>query len=125
MAKQPAKRRVQGGSKTPGSTGRVTPKAGSVGAGSAASHAHGTGGGSAPRASARYTPPVTREMKVSPWWVPVLFFSMLGIGVLIIILNYVELLPTWGFLPDGTSNVWLLVGLLLILTGIIVATQWH
>ena len=29
-------------------------------------------------------------------------------GTLIILLNYVELLPTWGFLPDGTSNVWLL-----------------
>ena len=64
-------------------------------------------------------------MKVSPWWVPALIFGMLGIGVVIIIFNYVELLPTWGFLPDGTSNVWLLVGLALILSGIIVATQWH
>lgn len=123
MAKQPAKRRVQG-SKTPGSTGRVTPKGGTVGAGSAAGHLHGTSKAT-PTASARYTPPVTHEMKVSPWWVPALFFGMLGIGVVIIVLNYVELLPTWGFLPDGTSNVWLLVGLALILAGIIVATQWH
>jgi hypothetical protein len=108
MAKPPAKRRVQGAS------GRVTPK----------------GGGArttprVPEASSRYTPPIPKELKVSPWWVPALMFTMLGIGTLVILLNYVELLPTWGFLPDGTSNMWLLVGLVLILTGIIVATQWH
>ena len=122
MAKQPAKRRVSG--KTPGSSGRVTPKGGSASSGSTAGHTHGSAR-STPTASARYTPPVTREMKVSPWWVPVLFFGMLAIGVVIIVLNYVELLPTWDFLPDDTSNVWLLVGLVLILAGIIVATQWH
>lgn len=109
MAKQPAKRRVQGGS------GRVTPKGGAKPAPSRAT----------PEASSRYTPPIPRELKVSPWWVPALMFALLGVGTLIILLNYVELLPTWGFLPDGTSNMWLLVGLLLILTGIIVATQWH
>jgi hypothetical protein len=64
-------------------------------------------------------------MKVSPWWVPATMFALLGVGTAIILLNYVELLPTWGFLPDGTSNMWLLVGLVLILAGIIVATQWH
>lgn len=110
MAKQPAKRRVQAGG-----SGRVTPKGG-----------HGPSAGkSAPAASARYTPPVPKELKVSPWWVPALMFAMLGIGTLVILLNYVERLPTWGFLPDGTSNVWLLVGLVLILAGIMVATQWH
>ena len=101
MAKQPAKRRVQGG------TGRVTPKSGT------------------PVASGRYTPPIPKEQKVSPWWVPALMFALLGLGTLVILLNYVELLPTWGFLPDGTSNVWLLVGLVMILSGIMVATQWH
>lgn len=79
----------------------------------------------APEASGRYTPPIPKELKVSPWWVPAVMFALLGVGTLVILLNYVELLPTWGFLPDGTSNMWLLVGLLLILTGIIVATQWH
>jgi hypothetical protein len=133
VAKQPAKRRVKG-NKTPGSTGRVTPKAGSIGridpkagslgSGSAASHVHGTSK-SAPSQSARYTPPVPKEYKTSPLWVPISFFTMLGLGVIIIVLNYVDLLPTWGFLPDGTSNVWLLVGLALILFGIILATQWQ
>lgn len=109
MANKPAKRRVQG------STGRVTPKGGAKPAPSRAT----------PPASARYTPPIPKELKVSPAWVPVLMFALLGIGTLIILLNYVELLPTWGFLPDGTSNMWLLSGLVLILAGIIVATQWH
>jgi hypothetical protein len=115
VAKQPAKRRVQGGG-----SGRVTPKGGGSHAG------HGPSSGkSAPSASSRYTPPVPKELKVSPPWVPVLMFALLGVGTLVILLNYVELLPTWGFLPDGTSNVWLLVGLVMILAGIMVATQWH
>ena len=108
MAK-PTKRRVPGGS----GTGRVTPKGGGNDP-----HRH-------PTQSARYTPPIPKEMKVSPMWVPVLMGILLVLGTAIILLNYVSLLPSWGFLPDDTSNVWLLVGLAFILTGIIVATQWH
>ena len=108
MAK-PVKRRV-----APGSSGRVTPKGGGAAPGK-----------STPEASGRYTPPIPREMRVSPTWVPVLMFSLLVLGVAVILLNYVSLLPTWGFLPDDTSNVWLLVGLSMILGGIVVATQWQ
>jgi len=104
-----AKRRVPGGS------GRVTPKGGRVDA-----TGHRT-----PLPSARYTPPVPREMKVSPWWIPAMMGLLLALGTAVILLNYVSLLPSWGFLPDDTSNVWLLVGLGLILAGIVVATQWH
>ncbi len=109
MAK-PAKRRVPAGG-----SGRVTPKGGGASG----------GGRHTPPPSARYTPPVPREMKVSPTWVPVLMGVLLALGTAVILLNYVSLLPTWGFLPDDTSNVWLLVGLALILGGIVVATQWH
>jgi len=112
VAKQPAKRRVQGSD-----SGRVTPKGGAA---RTSSGSKGT-----PASSGRYTPPVPKEQKVSPWWVPAMMFAFLGLGTLVILLNYVELLPTWGFLPDGTSNMWLLVGLVLILAGIMVATQWH
>ncbi len=57
--------------------------------------------------------------KVSPLWVPVLMFALLGIGALMIILNYVDLLP-------GDTNNWYLVGGLgLILAGIMTATQYH
>src|SRR5690606_7031056 len=103
-SKKPAKRRV-----APGTSGQVTPKGGHK---AGASSSGGAGRSATPAASSRYTPPVPRELKVSPWWIPVLVFGLLGLGTLVIILNYVELLPTWGFLPDGTSNMWLLTGLL-------------
>ena len=55
----------------------------------------------------------------SPVWVPILMFSLLGIGVLIIFFNYV------GWMPGGTSNSFLLLGLGSILGGIITATQFR
>ncbi|MGH9187063.1 MAG: cell division protein CrgA [Acidimicrobiales bacterium] len=78
-----------------------------------------------PTPTGRYTPPIPREVKVSPTWVPVLMFVLLGLGILVILLNYVDVIP--DFLPtaDGTSNVYLLIGLGFILGGIIVATQYH
>jgi Cell division protein CrgA len=107
MAK-PVKRKVEGG--------RVTAKTDKAGkAGRTATPA--TGG--------RYTPPVPKEFKVSPRWVPVLMLVLLGVGVLIILLNYVGIVPGIGPLPDDTSNWYLLIGLALILGGIITATQWH
>lgn len=96
MAK-PAKRRVSGG--------RVTPKKGSESSG--------------PGASTRYTPPVPRELKSSPTWVPVLMFVLLGLGMVLIFVNYL------GVLPNGTSNVNLGIGLASICAGIMVATQYR
>jgi hypothetical protein len=98
MATKPQKRKVQGG--------RVTPK----------------GGPPAQRAaspSSRYTPPVPSYKKVSPPWVPVLMFALLGLGLVVIFCNYI------GVLPGGTKNSYLLVGLAAILGGIITATQYH
>lgn len=69
--------------------------------------------------SGRYTPPIPREQKVSPMWVPVVMFGCLGLGVLIIVLNYLNLLP------GDASNGYLLVGLALITVGFITATQYH
>ena len=92
-------------------TGRVTPK--------------GTGGKrDAPKidagiASGRYTPPIPKEQKVSPWWIPALMFGFLGLGVLIIVLNYV------GLLPGDTSNGYLLLGLGFITAGFVTATNYH
>ena len=54
----------------------------------------------------------------SPIWVPILLFSLLGLGVATIIANYL------GVFWD-TSNVVLLGGLGLILAGIITATQYR
>ena len=55
----------------------------------------------------------------SPTWVPVLMFVLLGVGTLVILLNYtVEILG----MP---SNWYLLGGLGLVLAGIITATQYR
>jgi hypothetical protein len=97
MAK-PVKRHVPGG--------RVTPK------GTKPSDGR-------PAPSTRYTPPVPREVKVSPTWVPVLMFTLLGIGLVVIFLNYL------GVLPGGMSNAYLGLGLAAICGGIITATQYR
>lgn len=102
---------------TPGSTGRVTPK-GTAPKGSAAKGQPTTRSNVAP-ASSRYTPPIPKEKKVSPPWVPALMFGLLGIGVLMIILNYL------GVLPGGSDNRYLLGGLAAITAGFITATQYR
>ena len=69
--------------------------------------------------SGRYTPPVPKQVKSSPRWLPVLMGALLGVGAVLIILNYLNVLP------GGASNVYLLVGLALITAGFITATQWR
>lgn len=101
---------------TPGTTGRVTPK-GTPPKGTAPK-GQPTRPNVAP-ASSRYTPPVPKEQKVSPPWVPALMFGLLGIGVVMIILNYL------GVLPGGSDNRYLLGGLAAITAGFITATQYR
>jgi hypothetical protein len=72
-----------------------------------------------PKASSRYTPPVPKADKVSPKIVPILMFTFLGVGFLLILANYV------GLLPGGAKNTYLIVGLVLITSGFITATQYH
>ena len=67
----------------------------------------------------RYTPPTPRAVKVGRPWVPVLKGVLLGVGAILILLNYFDLLP------GGASNAYLLVGLALITGGFITATQWR
>ncbi len=69
--------------------------------------------------SSRYTPPIPKAAKVSPPWVPVLMFTLLGLGVVTIVLNYLSLLP------GSVSNWYLFGGLGLILAGILTATQYR
>lgn len=78
-----------------------------------------TSGRVTPKPTARYTPPIPRSEKVSPRWVPIVMFALLGLGLLIIFLNYL------GVLPGDTKNSYLLIGLASILGGIITATQYH
>ena len=69
--------------------------------------------------SGRYTAPIPKSEKVSPLWVPALMFACLGLGMVIIITNYVDVLP------GGTSNWYLLIGLGLITVGFLTATQYR
>jgi hypothetical protein len=101
--KRPAPTRRTGGRATP--KGGPTPR---------------KAGGRTPEASTRYTPPIPRNQKVSPRWVPVLMLALVALGVLVIFLHYVDVL-----LPGATSNWWLLAGLGFILGGIVTATQYR
>lgn len=73
-----------------------------------------------PPATGRYTPPIPKAEKVSPIWVPILMFAFLGLGMLTIILNYVNVLP-----GSDPSNTYLMIGLGLITAGFITATKYH
>lgn len=58
------------------------------------------------------------DLPPSPIWVPILMFGLLLLGIVVIILNYV------GSIWD-TSNAILLLGLGMILSGIVTATQYR
>ena len=70
--------------------------------------------------SGRYTPPIPKEFKVSPPWIPWVMGILLATGMLMIITNYLDLLP-----GEEPSNWYLLGGLGLITAGFIVATRWR
>lgn len=72
-----------------------------------------------PKGSGRYTPPIPKEMKVSPRWVPVLMFALLIGGMLVIMANYLEMLP------GDAKNEYLFLGLGLITAGFITATKYR
>jgi hypothetical protein len=47
----------------------------------------------------------------SPMWYVSLMFGLMGLGVVVIVVNYV------GVLPGGTDNLWLIAGLACIAVG--------
>jgi hypothetical protein len=93
--------------RTKDAPGRVTPKGGAK------------PGRVTPAPSNRYTPPIPKAYKVSPIWVPILLLTLLIVGMLVILCNYL------GLLPGGASNGYLLLGLALITMGFIVATRYR
>jgi hypothetical protein len=103
------------------SGGRTTPKGTKPGVPTAkapAPNVRTDGARHATQASSRYTPPIPKSKKSSPRWWGGLVFGLIGVGVLVIVLNYMELI--WG-----ASSVLLFVGLGFILAGIIAATSWR
>jgi hypothetical protein len=72
-----------------------------------------------PVPTGRYTPPTPKSQKESPKWVPAIMFTCLILGVVVIVVNYLDVLP------GGTTNWYLLVGLGLITAGFLTATQYR
>jgi hypothetical protein len=73
----------------------------------------------APEESGKYTPPVPKGVRKSPrWFGPVVLALLIG-GVLLILLNYLSVLP-------GSVSAWYLVaGLVVIFGGFVMATRYH
>jgi hypothetical protein len=98
-----------------GKSGRTTPKGTTVSR---------TGGRpvvrpATPDGSGRYTPPAFQPRKVSPVWVPILMFTLFGLGALSIVLNYI------GILPGAPTSWYLVGGLGLVTGGFVTATNLH
>ena len=111
MAK-PTKRKVPGGSDV--TSGRVTPKGGPI-------PRTTTAGRAALSSSGRYTAPsASAHLAPSGRWVPITMFTLLGAGLLMIVINYMGVI-----LPGAADNWYIFGGLGLILAGIMVATQWR
>ena len=71
----------------------------------------------------RYQPPPRKKPKPSPRWFGVLILGLMALGVVIIILNYINLLP---FVHQTSASTWpLFTGLGLIAAGFLLATQWR
>jgi Cell division protein CrgA len=70
--------------------------------------------------SKRYTPPTPQSKKRSPLWVPVAMFTAIGCGLVVIMLNYL------GLLPGGEAqNSDLILGLALMIVGFVLSTQYR
>jgi hypothetical protein len=109
-------------SKKPTATkGRVTPPGGRAPAG--AGRATAAGGRATPPKSRdvnkRYTAPIPKSVRHSPRWFGPVLLALLVLGLLLIVGNYV------GIMPGGTSNWYLIGGLVGIVVGAMMATQYH
>jgi Cell division protein CrgA len=67
----------------------------------------------------RYTAPIPRNVRRSPPWFGPVLLVLLVVGLFLIVGNYV------GILPGGTSNWYLIGGLVGIVIGALMATQYH
>jgi hypothetical protein len=64
-------------------------------------------------------PPPPKEVKVSPTWYIVLMFGLMAVGILLIILNYIDLVP------GGQQSMWLYLGLASIAVGFLMTMNFH
>lgn len=67
----------------------------------------------------RYSPPVTPELRSSPWWLPALIIILLVGGVVTIMTTY------FGLPPSGTRTLYLLLGGAFVVAGFVAATKYR
>ncbi len=68
----------------------------------------------------RYTPPPPKKAPPSKLWVPVSLTTLLATGLVVVVANYLNLLPG----PE-TENRYLLLGIGLISAGFLMATNYR
>jgi len=76
--------------------------------------------GAPPPKPGRYTAPQPKTKKRSPLWVPATMFTCLITGIVVIVGNYLELLP-----GGEAQNSYLFVGLGLMIAGFVLSTQYR
>ncbi len=76
--------------------------------------------GAPPPKPSRYTAPAEKAKKSSPMWVPATMFTCLILGILVIVGNYLQLLP-----GGEAQNSYLFVGLGLMIGGFVLSTQYR
>jgi hypothetical protein len=72
-----------------------------------------------PSPSGRYTPPTPKAHKASSRWLLVVMLALLVGGMVVIVANYL------GLLPGDAKNGYLFLGLGLITVGFLVATRYR
>ncbi|MGA8297175.1 MAG: cell division protein CrgA [Acidimicrobiales bacterium] len=70
-------------------------------------------------APGRYTPPIPRQVRRSPRWYPWMLLTLLLLGVLFIVLNYIDALP------KSPTNWYTLGGLICILAAALLSTRYR
>ena len=72
-----------------------------------------------PKHRSQPTQPEPDKRKESPTWYVAIMFGVMAIGGLIVILNYI------GVVPGGTASVWLYSGLGLIAVGFVMTLNYY
>jgi hypothetical protein len=67
----------------------------------------------------RYTPPPAKKAPPSPLWYGVAIATLLALGLLVVVTNYL------GLLPGEAENRYLILGLVLISGGFMMATGYR
>jgi hypothetical protein len=67
----------------------------------------------------RYTPPPQKKRPASPLWMGVAITTLLLVGLVVVVTNYL------GLLPGDAENRYLIVGLVLISGGFMMATGYR